>query len=645
MDVPSPTSPSEPVTGDALPSSRAWLRGPLVYYLLAAFDVLTVSASLYLNHRIMRTYGDSVAANQEWAQRMADYSALGRLAEAVNAPGNDVFHSHRVVNESPRMETALVDFRSRLTELRNNLSVNVSPVEADALLECMSAIEREMDEMVTEARTIFAHFEAGRSLEAGEPMATMDRKYGRMLAAQRELMARVAAIQGRHFTEQTAAARTLQNFEFIFAGLILVMVAGATMYGRRIFKQAARDATERAAHIHDLRTAGESLRRAHAELETRVEERTAALRDSETALRLAAQEWLRTFEAIDSAVMILDRECRAVRLNRSAGELSGLQDDEIRGRPVEALGQGEPWRCTAEVARLALSCQSSMCQQARDALTGRTWEVSASFLPDDEDRGAERVIAVARDITRLVDLQESVRREERMSAMGSLVAGVAHEVRNPLFGISSTLDAFEGRHGDKEPFSRYLKVLRHETDRLTILMRDLLEYGKPPGLDLTEVAFESVVDESVRLCEALAKTADVSVEQTRGWGMDPAPMDRSRMVQVLRNVIENAIQHSPRNGLVRLSGGRELDREDERIWFSVRDSGPGFKPADLPHIFEPFFTRRSGGTGMGLSIAQRILVQHGGSIAAANHPAGGAVITLYLPVASASTSASIRRRA
>jgi len=477
-------------------------------------------------------------------------------------------------------------------------------------------------------------------MEAGQRMATMDRKYARLLAALRELGAGVSSIQRQQFERQTTAAGGLQRYEFVIAGLILFMVAAATVYGRKISRQSGRDAQERAAYIQRLQTAGESWRRAHDELEGHVEDRTRALRESEAALRRAAAEWHRTFEAIESPVMILDRAGRILRVNRAATEQAERQEDVLRGEPVESIGEGEPWCCAAQVARRLREDHAAVSAQARDAKSGRTWEVSGNLVPDEDGGGMERAIVVARDVTRLVELQESVLREERMSAMGSLVAGVAHEVRNPLFGISSTLDAFEARHGKAESFQKYFNVLRHEVDRLGALMRDLLDYGKPPVLDLVEVGFESVVDEAVWLCEVNAEAAGVRIAKTNGWDVGEVLMDRWRIVQVLQNVIQNAIQHSPKGGSVVVSGGEERGDQGTGVWCSVRDHGAGFQAADLPRIFEPFFTRRSGGTGLGLSIAQRVVSQHGGALEASNHPGGGAVVTLRLPASRALSTRS-----
>lgn len=633
--LPSPEVP--PALSPSAPRRRA--RGPLVYYLLAAFDVLTVSASLYLNHRIMDIYVRSVQSNQEWAQRSARYSALGDLASEVNAPGNDVFDSQDVAGEAVRLQRARLAFIARLDALRAELPGHVPPDDAAALRARMESIERAMEDMTAEAGLILSHFASGHSAQAGERMATMDRKYALLLSAIRQLTRGVAAIQQREFQLQGAAARTLQRFEYLIAVLILVMVAGATLYGRNLWRHAARDATERALYTEQLQATEESLRKAHAHLEKRVQQRTYALRASEAALRAAAAEWQRTFEAIDSPVMILDGGAHALRLNRAAMELAGLPPGELAGRAIETLG-GEPWRAAARVAVRARQERAPASDQARDQDSGRTWDVSANLVPEGDISGGEHIIVVARDVTRLVELQESVRREERMSAMGSLVAGVAHEVRNPLFGISSTLDAFEARHGQAEAFQKYFALLRRETGRLSTLMRDLLDYGRPPRLEVGDVDWDAVVDEAVQLCAPLAGSAGVTVRREGGTPGRRPRLDRGRMQQALQNVIQNAVQHSPPGGAVSVAVGESDDGQGPHVWCAVRDAGPGFRPEDLPHLFEPFFTRRSGGTGLGLSLAQRIVSQHGGRLEARNRPEGGAEMTVALPADAAREEAA-----
>ena len=229
-------------------------------------------------------------------------------------------------------------------------------------------------------------------------------------------------------------------------------------------------------------------------------------------------------------------------------------------------------------------------------------------------------------------LQASLRRSETMAAMGSLVAGVAHEVRNPLFGISSTLDAFEAHFGTHEEYQRYIHVLRGELHRLTDLMQDLLEYGRPASLELTPARVEEVIAEAVHACASLVKRSNVDIVNEVLTALPPVRMDRRRLVQAFQNLFENAVQHSPPGGIVTVAA--EASRDDEQTWIAcaIKDFGPGFRPEDLPRLFEPFFTRRGGGTGLGLSIVQRIVEEHHGNIAASNQPGGGAVITVRLPV-------------
>jgi PAS domain S-box-containing protein len=227
-------------------------------------------------------------------------------------------------------------------------------------------------------------------------------------------------------------------------------------------------------------------------------------------------------------------------------------------------------------------------------------------------------------------LQESLRRSQSMAAMGALVAGVAHEVRNPLFSISATVDALETDLRDRPDFMELAGLLRSQVGRLTQLMRDLLDYGKPAELSLAAVQPGDPVRKATRGCAALARSKEVELDVRVAPGLPALALDAGRMEQVLENLLANAVHHAPRGTSVRLT----VDRADDgrAVFFRVEDDGPGIAPADLERLFEPFFSRRQGGTGLGLPIVHRIVDAHGGTVGAANRMHGGAVFTVILPV-------------
>lgn len=345
----------------------------------------------------------------------------------------------------------------------------------------------------------------------------------------------------------------------------------------------------------------------------------------------SALEWRLTFDALEFPLLLLEMDGRIVRMNEAARALAGVTFEEAIHRPLGVLGSGQPWGTVHDLlAEMATSGERAGAQTREER--GRVWDVAISPVtgPDGDRWG----IVVILDITERVRLQESLRRSETMSAMGALVAGVAHEVRNPLFGISATLDAFEARFKRRTEYRRYLDVLKERVGRLNELMQQLLDYGKPPRLDLSPVAPREVMAAATVACAPLAARAGVEIFLDAAADLPSPLLDRNRLVQVFQNLLENAIQHSP-------SGARVLFRASLAspagaglaVRFTVEDNGPGFRPEDLERAFEPFFTRRRGGTGLGLSIVQRITEQHGGEIAAANLSSGGAVMTVTLPLA------------
>jgi signal transduction histidine kinase len=174
--------------------------------------------------------------------------------------------------------------------------------------------------------------------------------------------------------------------------------------------------------------------------------------------------------------------------------------------------------------------------------------------------------------------------------------------------------------------------LRDEIGRLTVLMEELLEYGKPFRGDLYLVSLEEMIARSIRACIPAAEVAQVQLNADVEESLPKIRIDRRRLSKVFVNLIENAIQHSPSGSVVTVEAQKVLDGGHEWVQCAIRDSGPGISAEDLPKIFEPFYSKRRGGTGLGLAIAQRIMQEHGGKMIAGNNPEGGACMIARFPI-------------
>jgi PAS domain S-box-containing protein len=341
----------------------------------------------------------------------------------------------------------------------------------------------------------------------------------------------------------------------------------------------------------------------------------------------SALEWRLTFDALDFPLLLLEMDGRIVRMNEAARALAGVTFEAAIHRLLEVLGEGQPWPAVRQLlARMSTTGERAGAQPREEG--GRVWDVTLSPVVGPE--GDRWGIVVILDITERVRLQESLRHSETMSAMGALVAGVAHEVRNPLFGISATLDAFEARFKRRIEYRRYVDVLKERVGRLNELMQQLLDYGKPPRLDLAPAAPRKAMGAAAIACAPLAARSGVEIVLDVAEDLPAPRLDRNRIVQVFQNLLENAIQHSPAGGHV--TSRAALAADGAAVQFTVEDGGPGFRSEDLSQAFEPFFSRRRGGTGLGLSIVQRITEQHGGHVVAANRPGGGGMVTVWLPL-------------
>src|SRR2546429_3296242 len=492
-----------------------------------------------------------------------------------------------------------------------------------------------------------------------QPMKDVDSRQAEANRVARDLNAQVVALHEANRREMKRVLWQIALF-IVAASGITVFVIGVVTRPVRMLKDAA-EAIRRGEFGHriephgqgELRYLAEDINRIVSQLETAsatrgdLQRMTARLRQESAERRRAeeghrklqaearksAGDWLHTFDALQFPIFILDLGGAAFQANRAASELSGLALEEMYRRPIASLGSGGLWSKAGQLAATIRDTRKPISVEAQDAGSGRTWEVTANMFTEpgiDEPR----ILIVIREITQMMKLQESLRRTATMSAMGSLVAGVAHEVRNPIFGISSTLDAMEARLGTRPEYENYVRILRGELDRISRLMRDLLEYGKPFESHLLPHPIAKVVEQAVDACSTQAKAAGVEIRVDIRNGSPQVRMDPDRLRIVFRNLLENAVQHSPPGGNVSVEVRQNHDSDGMWVDCVVKDSGTGFPPEALGRVFEPFFTLRKGGTGLGLAIAQRTVEEHGGEISADNRSKGGAVVRVHLPIVS-----------
>lgn len=355
--------------------------------------------------------------------------------------------------------------------------------------------------------------------------------------------------------------------------------------------------------------------------------------EKETSLRQViqqvAREWQLTFDTVESPIFILDNLGRVRRLNNAARDLAELSFDECRGRLLREIRSRDPWLAAERLVGEVLTSRAGSPLHRMASADARNWQLTATLSPRFEE---ERIILIMQDATRVVELEDSLRRGEKLAAMGTLVGSVAHEVRNPLFGVSATLDAMKANFEGNEKLDPYLTGLRSQVDRMTDLMNGLLEYGRSAGVERSAGRLEDVISRAVGDCVALAEEVRVEVIQKVDLGEVAMSMNRDSLVTLFGNLLSNALQHSPAGSCVTIEAVAAEEAGERWVDCVVADCGSGFGEEELSRACEPFFSRRPGGMGLGLAIVERIAEDHGGKLMIGNRAEGGAEVRFHLPV-------------
>jgi PAS domain S-box-containing protein len=264
----------------------------------------------------------------------------------------------------------------------------------------------------------------------------------------------------------------------------------------------------------------------------------------------------------------------------------------------------------------------------RSGNTGRRVRWHFTTLPS---ASGALVCAIGLDVTEAHEMAIRARRIERLASLGTMAAGLAHEIRNPLNAAHLQLTLLQRRMSrtppDLEASRAAAELVGSEMKRLAALVQEFLQFARPQPLRLSNANLRATAEEIVALVEPEASTAGVELSFTPGQAI-VSVYDEERVKQVLLNLLRNALEAAGRGGHVRVSVGVH----DEAACLEVADTGPGI-PADAP-VFEPFFTTKVGGTGLGLAIVHRIVTDHGGRITYTSRP-GETVFHVCLPLAGA----------
>jgi C4-dicarboxylate-specific signal transduction histidine kinase len=344
----------------------------------------------------------------------------------------------------------------------------------------------------------------------------------------------------------------------------------------------------------------QALQQSYAELDARVNQRTAELAASREFSDLL-------LDSMRAQILVLDADGRVVRANEVA---------EHAGATVGARAPEASRASAAEVLRTGVE------RREERAVSDRILAVEAYPLPT-----GDAVVEIARDITERTQLQARLMHQEKMASLGTLAAGLAHEIGNPLASMSSELEMLE-RMWDPDEARASLPVLRDQVRRMSSMLRELVEYGRRPSDEIAAFAARTVLDDVARLLRHDPRSRGVTVHIDDA-ATRPVHSSRDRLLQVLVNLGLNALDALDGTGTLTLSA----HDHDGGVRFAVVDDGPGV-PAELrTQVFDPFFTTKppGRGAGLGLFVSERIVQRLGGRLELTDAEPRGAAFSVVLP--------------
>lgn len=322
---------------------------------------------------------------------------------------------------------------------------------------------------------------------------------------------------------------------------------------------------------------------------------------------------------IQSGIIVLDIDLRISMINTYAAGICGKEADDLLGMPLlhispelceQVVERGDPDEVIVTFFdnRVVIGFTITDIRSTRGILTG--------------------TIICFKDLTEVIKIRNEMRQKQRLSAMGEVVARVAHEMRNPLFGMTAVGQILSMELTLDDSQQQLMDSFLKESKRLNTLVDELLDSTREIRLVKRDLNLISVLNDSLRMLNSIASEKGVTIITSRLPDEIQLHADPDKLEQVVLNLLKNATEACPQGGCVELV----VDHDPEKVVIRVVDNGSGIPEESLENIFDVFYTTKKGGTGMGLSISKNIVEAHGGTLQALNNPDGGATFYMSIPL-------------
>src|ERR1700736_4181496 len=350
---------------------------------------------------------------------------------------------------------------------------------------------------------------------------------------------------------------------------------------------------------------------------------------------------------LTSGVIAAGTDGRITVFNNEAGQITGLNSEEMLDRQLDVLPMelAEPLVTTLQTGESQQDCELTLHFESTDIMI----RASTSIFHG-QDRQVLGALMVLTDVTAIKRLEHQVRRSDRLASLGTLSAGMAHEIKNPLVSLKTFAQLLPERYQDSDFRDTFSNLIGHEIDRIDSLVNQLLRFARPAKPILKPLHAHEVLEKALTLVGHRLYQKDIKLNRSWQADVDTIHGDADQLEQVFLNFFLNAMDAMKTHGELSVkteirsneqwvstlgSGNGESNgsrQAREALLITIRDSGEGIRAEDIPHVFDPFFTTKDYGTGLGLSVVHGIVQEHGGQIEVESEPQKGTAFHILLPL-------------